>query len=82
MVVQGAPPAGAPGWGVSQTLPPTEAGWKSPVAPSPDIGAPAPRATNGAASPGSSTDRSPCGEVDAPQGEMARNGSPTYERCA
>jgi hypothetical protein len=59
-----------------------EAERKSPVAPSPDVGAPAPHADDGAASPSDSTDRPLCAEVDAQQGEMAGKGSATYERCA
>jgi hypothetical protein len=44
-------------------------GKKSPVAPSPDVDAPAPHTGSGATSLGDSTDRTPCGEVDVPQGE-------------
>jgi hypothetical protein len=82
VVVQGAPLARAPGWGVSQTLPPAEARSKSPVAPSPDADAPAPCADDVVAFLGGSTDRTPCSEVDTPQGESAGKGSLSYEQCA
>jgi hypothetical protein len=45
-------------------------------APALGVGAPATRAGGGAVSPGGSTILSPCGAVDAPQGERARKGSP------
>jgi hypothetical protein len=51
---------------------------KSPAAIAPGVGVPAPRAGSGAVSLGGSTVVSPCGKVDALQGEMAGKGSPTY----
>jgi hypothetical protein len=42
-------------------------GRKSPAATSPNVGAPTPRANGGAASPGDSSDRTLCGEVDVPK---------------
>jgi hypothetical protein len=81
-VVQGAPPAGAQRRGTSQTPPSTEAGRKRPNAPSPDVGAPAPHIGGGAAYPGDSTDQTPSGEGDVPQGEIVGKGSLTYEWCA
>jgi hypothetical protein len=77
-VVQGAPLAKAQGRSASQTPPLAEARGKSPIAPAPGIGTPAPRAGGGAVSPGDSTVLSTCDAVDAPQGERARKGSPTY----
>jgi hypothetical protein len=74
MVVQGSPLAEAQRRAASQTPPPAEARGKSPTAP-------APRAGGGAVSPGDSIVMSPCGAVDAPQGERARKGSSIYEQC-
>jgi hypothetical protein len=54
---------------------------KSHAARAPGVGVPAPRAGGGAVSPGDSTVLSPCDAVDAPQGERARKGSPTYVQC-
>jgi hypothetical protein len=81
MVVQGAPLAEAQGRAASQTPPPAEVRRKSPTAPAPGVDAPAPRAGGSVVSPGDSTVLSPCGAVDAPQGEKARKGSPTYVQC-
>jgi hypothetical protein len=67
------PPAGAQGSNVSQTLPPAEAGRKSPAAPAPSTDAPAPRAGGGATSPSGWTGQSLGDEADAPQDERARN---------
>jgi hypothetical protein len=50
-VVQGASLAEVQGKAASQTPPPTEARGKSPTAPDPGIGAPAPRVGNDAVSP-------------------------------
>jgi hypothetical protein len=82
VVVQGVRPAGAQRRGTSQTPPYAEAGRKRPIAPSPDVGAPAPHTCGGAASPGDSTDQTLSDEGDVPQGEMVGKGSLTYERCA
>jgi hypothetical protein len=81
VVVQGAPLAEVQGRAGSQTLPPSKARGKSLASPAPSVGAPAPRAGGGAVSPGGSIVLSPCGAVDAPQGERARKGSPTYVQC-
>jgi hypothetical protein len=78
MVVQGASLAKVQGKAVSQTPPPAEARGKSPAAPAPGIGAPAPRAGNDAVSPGDWTDLTLCDAVDAPPGEKAKRGSQTY----
>jgi hypothetical protein len=77
-VVQWAPLAEAHGRAYSKTPPPIEARMKSPAAPAPSTDAPALRVGGGAVSPGGSTVLSSCGAVDAPQGERARKGSPTY----
>jgi hypothetical protein len=81
VVVQGAPLAEAQGRAASKTQPFAEVREKSPAAPAPDVGAPAPCACIGAVSPGGSFVLSPCGAVDAPQGKRARKGSPTYVQC-
>jgi hypothetical protein len=73
MVVQGK--------AASQTPPPVEARGKSPAAPAPSVGAPAPRADDDAVSPGDWTDLAPCDAVDAPPGEKAKRGSLTYVQC-
>jgi hypothetical protein len=73
----GAPLAEAQGRAASQTPPPAEARGKSPA---PSIGAPA-HEDDGAVSLGDSTVLSPCGAVDAPQGDRARKGSLTYVQC-
>jgi hypothetical protein len=78
----GVPPAVAQGKGASQTPPPAEAGRKSHDVPFPNVGALAPRAGGGAASPGDSTDQPLCGEAGIPRGERARKESLTYEQCA
>jgi hypothetical protein len=80
MVVQGVPPTGAHRRGASQTQPPIEVGQKSPAAPSLDVCAPAPYVGSGVASPGDSTNQTPCSEVDAMQGRTIGKGSPTYEQ--
>jgi hypothetical protein len=77
----GEPQAEALGSGASQIPPLVEAGKKSLVGPSLDVGVPAPCADGGVASLGDSTDRTPCNEVDVPQGERAGRGSLTYQRC-
>jgi hypothetical protein len=69
------------GKAASQTPPPTEARGKSPVAPAPGVGAPAPRAGDDAVSPGDLTDLAPCDKVDAPPSEKAKRGSQTYMQC-
>ena len=82
MVVQWVPPTEEERRDASRTLPSTEAGKKSPAAPSPDAGAHAFRTCGGAVSPCDLTDRTPYDEVDAPQGETTEKGSLTYKRCA
>jgi hypothetical protein len=72
------PPAREHGSGISRTPPPAQAQRKSLAARSADVSTPAPCEGSGAASPGGLTDWTPCGEVDAPQGETAGKGSPTY----
>jgi hypothetical protein len=87
MVVQGASLAEVQGKAASQTPPPAEARGKSPTgpapgpAPTPGVGAPAPCARDDAVSPGDWTDLAPCDAVDAPPGEKAKRGSPTYVQC-
>jgi hypothetical protein len=66
VVVQGASLAEVQGRATSQTQPPAEARGKSPAAPAPGIGAPAPCTGNCTVSLGGSTDLSPCGAVGAP----------------
>ncbi len=78
MVVQGASLAEVQGKAASQTPPPAEARGKSPAAPAPGVGAPAPRVGDDAVSPASWTDLTPCDAVDAPPGEKAKKGSQTY----
>jgi hypothetical protein len=51
-VVQGASLAEVQGKAASQTPPPAEARGKSPAAPAPDVGTPAPRVGDDAVSPG------------------------------
>jgi hypothetical protein len=68
--------------GASQTPPPAKARRKSPTAPSPNAGAPAPHTRGGVASPGDLTDRTLCDKVDVPQGERVGRGSLTYEQWA
>jgi hypothetical protein len=82
-VVQGASMAEVQGKAASQTPVPAEVRGKSPVAPAPapGIGAPAPCAGNNAVSPSGWTDLTPCDAVDAPLGEKAKRGSPTYVQC-
>jgi hypothetical protein len=77
----GASLAEVQGKAASQTPPPTEARGKSPTAPGPGIGAPAPRAGDDAISPGDWTDPTPCDAVDSPPGEKAKRGSQTYVHC-
>jgi hypothetical protein len=85
MVVQGASLAEVQGKEASQTPPPAEARGKSPAAlgpaPTPGVGAPAPRACDDAVSQGDSTDLAPCDAMDAPSGEKAKRGSQTYVQC-
>jgi hypothetical protein len=78
---RGASLAEVQGKAASQTPPPAEARGKSPAAPAPSIGAPAPRAGDVAFSPGDWTDLAPCDVVDAPRGEKAKRGSHTYVQC-
>jgi hypothetical protein len=75
MVVQRAPPVGAQGRDVSQTPPPAVLRKENPTAPSSVTDVPAPQASGGAASPSDSTDRSLCGEADAPQDERTEKES-------
>jgi hypothetical protein len=65
----------------SYTPPPAEARGKSPAAPAPGVGAPAPHAGNDAVSLGDWTDLTPCDTVDATLGEKAKRGSQTYVQC-
>jgi hypothetical protein len=69
------------GKAASQTPPLAEARGKSPAAPAPGVGAPAPRASDDAVSPGDWTNLAPCNAVDAPPGEKAKRGSQTYVQC-
>jgi hypothetical protein len=82
MVVQGASLAEVQGKAASQTPPPTEARGKSPTAPAPSVGAPAPRASDDAVSPCDWTDLALCDTVDTLPGEKAKRGSQTYMQCA
>jgi hypothetical protein len=75
VVVQGASLAEVQGKAASQTPPPAEARGKSPAAPAPGIGAPAPRAGDDAVSPGDWTDLTPCGGGDTPPVKKAKRGS-------
>ena len=75
MVVQGASLTVVQGKAASQTPPPAEARGKSPAAPSPGVGIPAPRAGDDAVSPGDWTDLAPCDAVDASPGKKAKRGS-------
>jgi hypothetical protein len=81
VVVQGASLAEVQGKAASQTPPPAEARGKSRAAPTPGIGAPAPRAGNDTVSPSDWTDLAPCDAVDSPPGEKAKRGSQTYVQC-
>jgi hypothetical protein len=78
VVVQGASLVEVQGKAASQTPPPAEVRGKIPAAPTPGIGAPAPRAGDDAVSPGDWTDLAPCDAVDAPPGEKSKRGSQTY----
>jgi hypothetical protein len=69
------------GKAASQTSPLAKAREKSPAAPAPGVGAPAPCAGDDAVSPGDWTDLTPCDAVDAPLGEKAKRGSQTYVQC-
>jgi hypothetical protein len=62
----------------SETPSHAEARGKSPAAPAPGVGAPAPRAGNDAVSPRDWTDLTLCNVVDALPGEKAKRGSQTY----
>jgi hypothetical protein len=77
VVVQGASLAEVQGKAASQTPPPAEARGKSPAAPTPGIGAPAPRAGNDAVSPSDWTDLAPCDAVGSPLGDKAKRVSLT-----
>jgi hypothetical protein len=79
--VQGASLAEVQWKAASQTPPPDEARGKSPAAPAPGVGAPAPRASDDAVYPGYWTNLAPCDTVDAPLGEKAKRGSQTYVQC-
>jgi hypothetical protein len=81
VVVQGASLAEVQGKAASHTPPPAEVRGRSPAAPAPSIGAPAPRAGDDGVSPGDWTDLAPCDAVDAPPGEKAKRGSQTYVQC-
>jgi hypothetical protein len=81
MVVQGASLTEVQGKAASQTPPPAEARGKSPAAPAPGVGAPAPRAGKNAVSPVGWTDLTPCDAVDALPGEKAKRRSQTYVQC-
>jgi hypothetical protein len=65
VVVQGASLAEVQGKAASQTPSPAEARGKSPAAPAPSVGVPAPRAGDDAVSLGDWTDLAPCDAVDA-----------------
>jgi hypothetical protein len=80
-VVQGASLAEVQGKAASQTPPPIEARGKSPAAPAPGVGAPAPRAGDDAVSPGDWTDLTPCDAGEALPVEKAKRGSQTYVQC-
>ena len=87
------PPAGVPcggAWGTSSwgtgegCLLHSTSCWdegKSPAAPAPGVGVPAPRVNGGTVSPSGSTILSPCGVVDASQGERVGKGSSNYVQC-
>jgi hypothetical protein len=60
------------GKAASHTPPPVEARGKSPTAPAPGVGAPAPRAGDDVVSPDDWTDLTPCDAVDTPPGEKAK----------
>jgi hypothetical protein len=81
VVVQGASLAEVQGKAASQTPPPTEARGKSPAAPAPGVGAPAPRAGDDAVSPAGWTDLALCDARDASLDEKAKRGSQTYVQC-
>jgi hypothetical protein len=81
VVVQGASLTEVQGKAASQTPPLAEVRGRSPAAPAPGVGAPAPRAGNDAVSLGDWTDLAPCDVVDAPLGEKAKRGSQTYVQC-
>jgi hypothetical protein len=81
VVVQGASLAEVQGKAASQTPPLTEARGKSPNAPTPGVGAPAPRVGDDAVSPAGWTGLTSCNAVDAPPGEKAKRGSQTYVQC-
>jgi hypothetical protein len=80
-VVQGASLAEVQGKAASQTPPPAEARGKSPAAPAPGTGAPAPRAGDDTVSLADWTNLAPCDVGDAPSGEKAKRGSQTYVQC-
>jgi hypothetical protein len=60
------------GKAASQTPPPAKVKGKSPTAPAPGVGTPAPRAGDDAVSPGDWTDLAPCDAGDAPPGGKAK----------
>jgi hypothetical protein len=80
-VVQGASLAEVQGKATSQTPPPAEARGKSPAAPAPGVGAPAPCTGDDVVSPGDWTDLTPYDAGDAPPVEKAKRGSQTYVQC-
>jgi hypothetical protein len=82
MVVQGAPLARAQGRDASSAPPSAVVGKKNPVALSPVADVPAPQEGGGTASPSESTDRSLCGEADAPQDKRAGKESLIWVLCA
>jgi hypothetical protein len=60
---------------------PLRRGGKSPAAPAPGVGAPAPRAGDDVVSPGDWTDLAPCDAGDALPGRKAKRESQTYVQC-
>jgi hypothetical protein len=74
----GASLAEVQGKAASQTPPPAEVRGKSPTAPAPGVGAPAPRVGNDTVFLGDWTDLAPCDAVGAPPGKKAKRGSLTY----
>jgi hypothetical protein len=77
----GASLAEVQGKAASQTPRPAKVRGKSPAAPAPGVGAPAPHAGDDAVSPGDWTDLTPCDAGDAPPSEKAKRGSQTYVQC-
>jgi hypothetical protein len=81
VVVQGGSLAEVQGKAASQTPPSAEARGKSSAAPAPGVSAPAPRADDGAVSPGDWTDLAPYDAVGTLPSEKAKKGSLTYVQC-